>query len=79
MGSCTYIGYFMGFNIRRYDEIKNGKNVMTYEAEEIGSGLNFYTSTLEMLFARIIKFSYENSITYRMDISSFIEEIKGAI
>ena len=41
MGSCTYIGYFMGFNIRRYDEIKNGKNVMTYEAEEISRSFNF--------------------------------------
>lgn len=78
MGSCTYIGYFMGFNIRRYDEIKNGKNVMTYEAEEISRRLNFYSSTMEILFARIIRWSYENSITYRMDISSFIEDLKGA-
>lgn len=79
MGTCTYIGYFMGFNIRRYDEIEHGKNIITYEAEETGVKLNFYSSTMEMLIARIVKYSYENSITYRSDISYFIGKLeKGA-
>lgn len=77
MGSCSDVGIFLDFFIKRIDEEKNGVIYTTYQAKEISGGVTISDKFLESLILRVSKYCYSNNSYYTLFIEECIKSLKG--